>query len=143
MGALGLLSAAVALVLIGFGIVLGAIAAAVTVALILAGVLSSSVAVGLVRGKARAGFYAFVVQFSIAAGVPAGMLCAWIASVVYAAAEPGLLRVLLAGAIGGAFSGLAVALLFVFVAQRLGKWAGARMELPSPAANAVLPESRK
>jgi hypothetical protein len=131
MGALSLLGAAVALVLLGLGLAFGTLAALGTVILIVAGVVSSSVAVGLLRGTARAGFRAFIVQCGILAGVPAGMLCAWVASSVRHVLDSDLVSVLAVGAASGAIAGACVSLLLVFVMQRLGAWVGARLKLPS------------
>src|SRR6266550_895284 len=128
MGALGLLGAAVALILVGVGLAFGTLAAFLAVILVVAGVVSSSVAVGLLRGTARAGFRAFVVQCGVVAGVPAGMLSAWIASSVRHIMEADLFWILLVGAISGAVAGACVAMLFVFIVQRLGNWAGARLK---------------
>jgi hypothetical protein len=143
MGALGLLGAAVALILVGVGLAFGTLAAFLTVILVVAGVVSSSVAVGLLRGTARAGFRAFVVQCGVVAGVPAGMLCAWIASSVRHILEADLLWILFVGAISGAVAGACVAMLFVFIVQRLGNWAGTRLKISSTRPKALGPDPRR
>ena len=143
MGALGLLGAAVALILVGVGLALGTVAALLTVILVVAGVVSSSVALGVLRGTARSGFRAFVLQCGVIAGIPAGILCAWIASSVRHIMETDLLRILVVGAMSGAVAGACVAMLLVFIVQRLGNWAGARLKLTTTRAKALEQDPRK
>lgn len=116
----------VMLVLIGVGVVLGVVAAGLTALLVGAGVVSSSVAIGVWRGRTQSGLRAFFIQCGLLAGVPAGVLCAWLGASFFAHADAALLRTLLAGGIGGAISGLIVAALFDFVARRVHAWLVAR-----------------
>jgi hypothetical protein len=139
MAAFSFLAGLVALVLIGVGIVLGTIAAGLTVVFVLAGILSSSTAIAVWRGKARAGLYALLVQFGIAVGVPAGMACAWLAYTVWKAVDVHWVGVLVAGAVGGAVSGVCVALLVAFVAQRAALWTSRRLNLGHGDTTAISP----
>jgi hypothetical protein len=125
-----MLGLVVMLMLIGAGIVLGAIAAGLTLLLVAAGVVSSSVAIGLWRGRAQAGMRAFFIQCGIAAGVPAGMLCAWLGTHLWAQLDQGTVRILVIGGLGGALSGLVIALLFDFIARRVQAWLSARGARP-------------
>ena len=122
MAIVSLIGLIVMLVLVGVGIALGAAAAVATVVLVTAGVISSSVAVGLWRGKAEAGLRALLIQVGIITGVPAGMLCTWVATQLYARVDAELVKVLAIGAVCGALSGLLVALLFDFIARRVQAW---------------------
>ena len=128
MAIVSLIGLIVMLLLVGAGIALGAAAAVATVLLVTAGVVSSSVAVGLWRGKAEAGLRALLIQVGIVTGIPAGMLCTWVATQLYAQADAELVRVLAIGAVCGALSGLVVALLFDFIARRVQAWITRWME---------------
>ena len=116
------------LILVGVGLALGGVAALLTLGLVAAGMVSSSVAIGVWRGKAQAGLRAFFLQCGIAAGIPAGMLCAWVGTQLWSQVDAGTIRVLIAGGLGGALSGLLVALLFDFIARRVQTWLAARSE---------------
>lgn len=123
-----LLGLAIVLVLIGVGMVLGAVAVAATAVLLAAGVVSSSVMVGVWRGRAQAGLRAFLLQCGILAGIPAGMLCAWLATSVWEQISGTLFVVLAAGALAGAVGGVVVALMFDFTAVRVQTFLAARIE---------------
>ena len=127
-----LLVLAIMLVFIGIGLVLGAVAVALTFALVAAGVVSSSVMVGVWRGKAQAGLRAFLLQCGILAGIPAGMLCAWVATTVWEQISGTLVVVLAAGGLAGALGGAVVALMFDFLAARVHGWLAARLDRAKP-----------
>ena len=121
----GLIFLVVALILIGVGLAVGVAACAITAALVGIGVLSSSVIIGLVTRRPAAGVRAFLLQCALLAGIPAGILCAWLAHSIWSAAGPGWL-VSLYGALGGAVAGLVIALLLDFIFQRVHRWASAK-----------------
>ena len=123
-----LLAAAVMLMLIGVGIVLGAVATALTLGLVAAGVVSSSVMVGVWRGRAQAGLRAFLLQIGVLAGIPAGMLCAWAGTSLWKQIDGTLVVILASGGLAGALGGAVVALMFDFLANRIQRWLGARLE---------------
>ena len=116
------------LVLIGVGIVLGVVAVALTLGLVAAGVVSSSVMVGVWRGRAQAGLRALLLQCGILAGIPAGMLCAWVATTLWEQISGTLVIVLVAGGLAGALGGAVVALMFDFLAVRVHGWLAARLD---------------
>ena len=130
MSFLSVLGAIVMLVLVGVGMVLGAVAVALTLALVTAGVVSSSVMIGVWRGKAQAGLRAFLLQLGVLGGVPAGMLCAWVGTTLWkeVSLDHALIVTLVAGGLAGAVGGVVVALMFEFVAGRVQRWLGARLE---------------
>lgn len=120
------------LVLIGVGIVLGVVAVAITFVLVAAGMVSSSVMVGVWRGRAQAGLRVFLLQCGILAGIPAGMLCAWVATSVWEQINGTLVVVLAAGGLAGAIGGAVVALMFDFLATRMHGWLAARLDRTKP-----------
>ncbi len=123
-----LLGLAIALVLIGVGIVLGVAAVALTFALVGAGMVSSSVMIGVWRGRAQLGLRAFLLQCGVVAGIPAGMLCAWAATALWEQIDATLLVVLAAGGLAGALGGAVVALFFDVIAARVHGWLAARLD---------------
>ena len=127
-----LLALAVMLVLIGVGLVFGAVAAALTLGLVAAGVVSSSVMIGVWRGRAQAGLRALLLQIGVLAGIPAGMLCAWAATSLWEQIDGTLVVILVAGGLAGALGGAVVALMFDFLAGRVQRWLGARLEGVKP-----------
>ena len=116
------------LVLIGAGVVLGVVAVALTLGLVAAGVVSSSVMIGVWRGRAQAGLRAFLLQCGIVAGIPAGMLCAWVATTLWEQISGTLVVVLASGGLAGALGGAVVALMFDFLAVRVHGWLAARLD---------------
>ena len=116
----------VALILIGIGIVIGLVVCGIAGVLFAVGILSSSVVVGLLTRRPAAGIRAFLLQCAIFAGIPAGILCAWLAHSILSAAGPGWL-ISLYGALGGAVAGVVVALLLDFVFRRLHRSASAKL----------------
>lgn len=116
----------VALILIGVGIVVGLVACGIAAVLFAVGILSSSVVVGLLTRRPAAGVRAFLLQCAILAGIPAGILCAWLAHSILSAAGPGWL-ISLYGGLGGAVAGVVIALLLDFIIRRLHGWASAKM----------------
>ena len=122
----GLIFLVVALILIGVGIVVGFVACCIAAVLFAVGILSSSVVIGLLTRRPIAGFRAFVLQCAILAGIPSGIVCAWLAHSILSAAGPGWL-ISLYGALGGAVAGLVIALLLDFVFRRLHRWASAKV----------------
>jgi hypothetical protein len=115
-------------VLIGVGIVLGVVGVALTGGLVAAGVLSSSVLIGVWRGRAQAGWRALFLQCGIFAGIPAGMLCAWVATTLWQEINGTLVAILAAGALAGALGGAVIALFFDLLATRAHTWLAARIE---------------
>ena len=132
----GLVFLVVALILIGVGIVVGLVACSVTAVLIGIGVLSSSVVVGLFSRSSAAGIRAFLVQCGVLAGIPAGILCAWLAHSIFEAYGSGWL-VILYGGLGGALGGVIIALLVDYIFRRLHTWAAARLTLATRDRSAI------
>jgi hypothetical protein len=126
MALFGLIFLFVALILIGVGIVFGLVACVIAAVLVGLGVLSSSVVVGLLTRRPIAGFRALLLQCAVLAGIPSGILCAWLAHSILAAAGPGWL-ISFYGALGGAVAGLVIALLLDFILRRLHRWASAKL----------------
>jgi hypothetical protein len=122
----GLIFLVVALILIGIGIVVGLVVCAIAAVLFAFGILSSSVVVGLLTRRAAVGVRAFLLQCAILAGVPSGILCAWLAHSILSAAGPGWL-ISLYGALGGAVAGVIIALSLDFIFRRLHRWASAKL----------------
>ena len=75
-----LVLAVIVLVLIGVGIAVGLVACALAALLVGLGVLSSSVVVGMLSGRATDGIRVFLLQCGVIAGVPAGAICALLAT---------------------------------------------------------------
>jgi hypothetical protein len=126
MALFGLIFLVVALILIGVGIVVGAIVSAVAAALVALGVVSSSLVAGLLTRRPIIGVRAFLLQCALLAGIPSGILCAWLVHYTVAAAGPGWL-ISLYGALGGSVAGVVIALLLDFVFRRLHHWGTARL----------------
>jgi hypothetical protein len=114
--------------LIGVGIVLGVVGVLLTAGLLAAGVLSSSVLIGVWRGRAQAGWRALFLQCGVLAGIPAGMLCAWVGMSLWQEMDGTLVTILGIGALAGALSGLVIALFFDLIATRAHLWLAARLE---------------
>lgn len=130
MGILGLVFLAVALVLVGVGIAVGLVACATAAVLLGLGVVSSSVFVGIRSGRPSSGLRLFLLQCGVLAGVPTGAVCAWLAH-SFLETYGGILPVLIAGAFGGAFAGVIIALLLDFILRRGATWASSRFPLLS------------
>ncbi|PZR72612.1 MAG: hypothetical protein DLM52_12525 [Chthoniobacterales bacterium] len=111
----------VAMILIGVGIAVGVVACCVAAVLVVLGVFSSSVIVGLITRRPVAGVRTFLLECALLAGIPSGILCAWLVHYTIAAAGPGWL-ISIYGAIGGAVAGLVIALLLDFTFRRLHRW---------------------
>lgn len=124
----GLIFLVVALILIGIGIVVGLVGCVVAAILAALGVVSSSVVIGLLTRRPIAGFRAFLIQCALLAGIPSGILCAWLAHALWAASGPGWL-ISLYGGLGGALAGLVLALMFDFLFRRMHRWASAKLPL--------------
>jgi hypothetical protein len=124
----GLVFLVVALILIGVGIVLGLVLCAVTAVLVTVGVVSSSVVVGIFSRSSAAGVRAFLLQCGVLAGVPAGVLCAWLARAFFEAYGDGW-PVFGYGALGGVVGGVSIALLLAFIYGRLHSWTAAKLAL--------------
>jgi hypothetical protein len=122
----GLIFLIVALILIGVGIVVGLVVCCIAAVLFAVGILSSSVIVGLVTRRPIAGIRAFLLQCALLAGIPSGILCAWLAHSILSAAGPGWL-ISFYGALGGAVAGVLIALLLDFIFRRLHLWASAKL----------------
>lgn len=122
----GLIFLVVALILIGVGAVIGLVVCTIAAVLVGLGVVSSSMVVGFITRRPLAGVRALVIQCALIAGVPSGILCAWLLHSVFAATGPGWL-ISFYGAIGGAVGGLIIALFFEFVFRRLHRWASGRL----------------
>jgi hypothetical protein len=128
MALFGLVFLVVALILVGVGIVVGLVACCVTAVLVGVGIVSSSVVVGLFSRSPVAGIRAFLLQCGVLAGIPAGILCAWLAHSIFEAYGSGWL-VFLYGALGGALGGFIIAFLVDFIFRRLHAWTAARLAL--------------
>ena len=128
MALFGLVFLVVTLILIGVGIVIGLVACCVAALLVGIGVVSFSVVVGLLRRSSAAGIRAFLLQCGVLAGIPAGILCAWLAHSVFEAYGRGWL-VFFYSALGGALGGVIIALLVDFIFRRLHRWGAARLAL--------------
>ena len=122
----GLVFLFVALILIGIGAAVGLVICAVAAVLVAVGILSSSVVVGLLSRRPAAGIRAFLLQCALLAGIPSGILCAWLAHGIFTAYGTGW-TVLLYGALGGAAAGLIVVFFLDFIFRRLHRWASARL----------------
>jgi hypothetical protein len=116
----------VALILVGVGIVVGVVVCGVTALLVIVGILSSSVVVGLLARRPVAGVRALLLQCALLTGIPAGILCAWLAHSVWASAGPGWL-ISFYGGLGGAVGGIVIALLLDFIFRRLHRWASTKL----------------
>lgn len=128
----GLVFFLVALVLIGIGVAVGLVACGLAAMLLALGVISSSAFVGMRSGRAALGIRVFLIQCGLLVGIPAGAACAWLAHSFFEAYGDGW-PILLYGGLGGAFSGLLVALLLDFVSRSLHSWASARLlRAPGP-----------
>ncbi len=125
---LSLVALVIFCVLIGVGIVLGLVGAALTGGLVMAGVLSSSVLIGVWRGRAQAGWRALFLQCGVLAGIPAGMFCAWVGTMLWQEINGTLVAILAAGALAGALGGAVIALFFDVLATRAHVWLAARLE---------------
>ena len=100
------------------------------------GVISSSVMVGLFSRSSAAGVRAFLLQCGVLAGIPAGILCAWLAHSIFEAYGSGWL-VFLYGALGGALGGVIIALLVNFIYRRLSTWTAAKLALATRSRAAI------
>jgi hypothetical protein len=128
---IGLIVAAVALVLVGVGFAIGLVACAIAAALVGLGVVSSSFVIGILSGRSSVGVRAFLLQACVLAGIPAGAVCAWLGK-TFLSAYGGDLLVLACGALGGAIAGVIIALSLDFISRRFHSWASARF-LPNSA----------
>jgi hypothetical protein len=128
MALFGLVFLVVALILIGVGIVVGLVVCCVAAVLVAVGVVSSSLVVGFLSRSSSAGVRAFLLQCGVLAGIPAGMLCAWLAHSLFEAYGRGWL-LFLYGGLGGAVGGIIIALLVDFVYRRMHAWAAAKVAL--------------
>lgn len=126
MAVFGLMFLVVALILIGVGIVVGLVACCIAAVLFAVGILSSSVLIGLLTRRPVAGIRAFLLQCALFAGIPSGILCAWLAHSILSAAGSGWL-ISLYGALGGAVAGVVIALLLDFLFRRLHRWASEKL----------------
>lgn len=126
MALFGLVFLVVALILIGVGIVVGLVACAVGAGLVGVGVVSSSVVIGLFSRSSSAGIRAFLLQCGVIAGIPAGILCAWLAYSIFQSYGTGWV-VLLYGALGGAVGGIVIALLVDFIYRRIHVWTATKL----------------
>jgi hypothetical protein len=122
----GLVFLVVALILIGIGIGLGLVACAVAAVMVGVGILSSSVVIALLSRRPAAGIRAFLLQCALLAGIPSGILCAWLAHSIFTAYGSGWI-VLFYGALGGAVAGVIIALLLDFIFRRLQRWASGKL----------------
>jgi hypothetical protein len=136
MALFGLVFLVVALILIGVGIAVGLVACCVAAVLVSVGVVSLSVVVGLLRGSSKAGVRVFLLQCGCLAGIPAGIVCAWLAHSIFEAYDSSWL-VFLYGALGGALAGLIIALLMDVIFRRVHTWAAARLALATRGRSAI------
>lgn len=122
---IGLVYAAVGLVLIGIGLAIGFVAAVCLTVLIGLGIVSSSVFVGFKAKRIDAAFRALTLQCGLLAGTPLGVLGAWAAHLLSPSVGTDW-PVLLSGAFGGATAGLILAGTLNALSRRAGEWASER-----------------
>ena len=122
-----LVFAVVALVLIGVGIAIGLVACALAAVLLGLGIVSSSALVGMRSGRPALGVRVFLLQCGLLGGIPAGAVFAWLAQSFFEAYGAGW-PVLLYGGIGGAVSGILLAVLIDFISLRLHSWVSVRFQ---------------
>lgn len=127
MGIFGLIFLAVALVLIGVGMVAGLVACAVLAVLLGLGVVSSSVVIGLGTRSPAWGVRVFLLQVGLWTGIPAGAICGWFTQ--FLLGVPAGWTGSVYGALGGAVAGVAVALMLDFIGHRLPQWLIVRWSL--------------
>ena len=123
-----LILAAIALILVGMGIAAGLVACALAALLVGFGVISSSVVVGIFSGRTADGIRAFLLQCGIILGVPAGAVCALLATSLMTELQGATdWVVLLRGGLCGALAGVIVALALNAMSRRLHAWAALRL----------------
>ena len=105
-------------VLTGAGIALGFVACALAIILLGFGVLSSSIAIGFRRSRVSSGVRALLFQCGVLAGIPAGAFCALLAESLFQKLGATHIKMVAYGAMGGAISGMVVALFLDFAVQR-------------------------
>lgn len=125
MALFGLIFLVVTLILIGVGLAIGLVACLVTTVLIGAGIVSSSFLIGLYSKRPAIGIRVFLLQFGFLAGILPGAGCAWLIELT-SEKFAGNWRVVIYGAVGGAFAGVLMALLLDFTSRYVGRWASAR-----------------
>ena len=128
---------AVFLVLLGVGIVIGLVVCGIATGLVAIGVLSSSVMAGLVTSRPVIAVRVFMLQCGLLAGIPSGILCAWIIRSWLSVPGSGWL-VSMYGAIGGAIAGAGIALVLDFIFRRIHAWTSTRVISKTPRASGVL-----
>ncbi|RYD65358.1 MAG: hypothetical protein EOP83_07540 [Verrucomicrobiaceae bacterium] len=123
-----LILAAIVLVLVGAGIAAGLVACTLAALLVGLGVLSSSVVVGLRSGRTTDGIRAFLLQCGVIIGVPAGAVCALLATSLMTELQGTVdWVVLIRGGLCGALAGVIVALTLDAMSRRLHAWATLRL----------------
>jgi hypothetical protein len=129
MAIVSLILATIALVLIGVGIAAGLVACALAALLVGMGVISSSVVVGMFSGRAADGIRVFLLQCGMIAGVPAGAICALLATSLVKELQ-GVVDwpVLIGGSLCGGLAGITVALVLDMMSGRLLAWATQRLK---------------
>jgi hypothetical protein len=129
MAIVSLILAVIVLFLIGVGIAVGLVACAMAALLVGLGVISSSVVVGMFSGRATDGIRVFLLQCGIIAGVPAGAVCALLAtSLVKELQGVADWPVLIGGGLCGGLAGIMVALVLDMMSRRLRTWATLRLK---------------
>jgi hypothetical protein len=128
-----LVLAIIVLVLIGVGIAVGLVACALAALLVGLGVLSSSLVVGMLSGRATDGIRVFLLQCGVIVGVPAGAVCALLATSLMAELQGTVdWPLLVGGGLCGGLAGIMVALVLDLMSRRLCAWATLRLKT-SPA----------
>ncbi|MCB1275403.1 hypothetical protein [Prosthecobacter sp.] len=117
------------LVLIGVGIAVGLFACAIAAALVMLGMLSSSVALGFLTKRPATAVRAFLLQFGVLAGIPAGAVTAWLGRTLLDKVDESWL-IAVYGGIAGAVAGALLALLLDFIFRRTHTWLEQRMRRP-------------
>jgi hypothetical protein len=132
MAIVSLILAVIVLFLIGVGIAVGLVACAMAALLVGLGVISSSVVVGMFSGRATDGIRVFLLQCGIIAGVPAGAVCALLATSLVkelqGVADWPVWPVLIGGGLCGGLAGIMVALVLDMMSRRLRTWATLRLK---------------
>ncbi len=115
----------IALVLIGFGLVLGLVFVGLTAILLGLGVLTTATLAGLLSRSFAAGFRTLALLGLTLAGIPAGIILSWIAEHHFNVNLPFRENLLFGGACGAA-AGLAIGFLGLgaatFAYRRLAAW---------------------
>ena len=116
---LAMISVIVVLVSIGAGVAVALVTCLVAAVLVAIGAVSSSAVIGLLTRRPYIGARVLLFECAIAAGVPAGIFCAYLGDYLWRVAGSSWC-IPVYGAAGGAMAGVGIALLLEFIFRRLG-----------------------